>query len=475
MIPKDLPNPKVLAIGLSEDVLGKVRDIITILGERKEEFKNVEVITERRIDNSVALILCKVGPPENDPLYQLITQLREKRIPIIAVLEKYTAEIIDRIFGYGYPALQGIFLKGTEDPEEIGNLARIIKETVRQYLSRQGISLTKRVTWKIQASFADSERRPLVSLFVDTPMREFMQRLTYVLRILPEAQLPSPLDANELRQIFHHITEARRGSRQYSNIEERARQKLCDGPRKNFRGPALWFQPILLEGETGVGKSVIARWCHHYLARRLKPDSPEKVPFQHISILNVGPSILEGELFGVIPGTFTDALPKVGRLHLAMGGVAFLDEIGDLPPEVQVKLLTYLDTMEFEPSGWDYSWKIFCPTYVIAATNRDLRAAIQQGTFRRDLYYRFRHRLRVPPLRERRGDLRAHIDLLLQDPMINPNGAIQEISLAALTRLEGYDYPGNFRELESVLSRAVFRACQDGRKVILPEDIEFPG
>jgi transcriptional regulator with GAF, ATPase, and Fis domain len=158
---------------------------------------------------------------------------------------------------------------------------------------------------------------------------------------------------------------------------------------------------------------------------------------------------------------------------MSWGGVVFLDEIGDLPPEIQAKFLVYLDNFEFEPDGWRYGWKIHSPAFVIAATNKDLKTEVERGNFRRDLYHRFTHKLTVPPLRERRNDIRALIDFVLQSPEINRNNSIKEISLSALTRLEEYSFPGNFRELEGILSKAIFRARQDGRSILLEEDLEF--
>ncbi len=219
-----------------------------------------------------------------------------------------------------------------------------------------------------------------------------------------------------------------------------------------------------------MGKTVIAGWIHRYLSAS---NPTHVIPFQRISTVNIGKDVLEAELFGVIPGTFTDAVPRPGRLLLAWGGVVFLDEIGDLPPEIQAKFLVYLDELEFLPSGWPYSWKVFSPVYLIAATNKNLKQAMEAGTFRRDLYHRFPYKLRVPSLRERRSDLRPLIDLVLQDPAFNPGGWVKEISLGAIARLEAYDFPGNFRELESILARAVFRAMQAGRQSLLEEDLEL--
>jgi len=459
---------KILVIGESLQCISEnIRDVINRL-QKKREFKGVQVEyvqSASSINNDTALVFC-----DEQTLYGLLCRdLRGRMIPVVVVMDKFTSSEIHRIFTRGYPRIVGLLLKDTQDPEEWGNVTRIIKEEVRRFLTRQGQWIFKEVGWKIQLDLTGSQQsRPLVSLFIDPPMREFMQRLINILATVP---FPAAGKPPNFRELFQKIYAHRRGIDR-NNPESQVKELLYDGPKSGFSAPLLWFQPILLEGETGVGKTVVAHFCRDFMASL---HSNQNIPFQHVSLANLEPHLMESELFGVIPGTFTDALPTVGKLLLARGGIAFLDEIGELPLSAQAKLLKFLDTMEFTPMGWDYEWSIFSPVYVIAATNRDLRRAIREGTFREDLYYRFRHRLRVPPLRERRGELRAHNDLLLQDPNINPGRRINKISLDALVRLEQYDYPGNFRELETILYRAISKATWDNRDIILPSDIELPG
>ncbi|MBK7391673.1 MAG: sigma-54-dependent Fis family transcriptional regulator [Chloracidobacterium sp.] len=219
--------------------------------------------------------------------------------------------------------------------------------------------------------------------------------------------------------------------------------------------------PILLEGETGVGKTLIAKKIHQLLCR-FQRDEP--ISFQQISTVNLGAQIVESELFGVMRGAWTGSVTRIGKVLLGWGGVIFLDEIGDLTPEMQSKFLVYLDTFEFAPDGWPYDWKVHSPAFIVAATNKNLKEAVEKGLFREDLYYRFAHKLTVPPLRERRYDIRALIDFALQNSAINrllnpdkgeseePKRWIDEITLSALSRLEEYQFPGNFRELEAILS-----------------------
>jgi transcriptional regulator with GAF, ATPase, and Fis domain len=254
--------------------------------------------------------------------------------------------------------------------------------------------------------------------------------------------------------------------------EKRDRDKL-GGALKTYSevldAPAARPEPILLEGESGTGKSLVADW----ISRRLTG-----LPAVRVAIVNVSAELLEAELFGSVAGAFTDAVSRPGVFHRARGRVVFLDEIGDAPAEVQAKLLTYLDDFGFTPRGWPFVDEVHSPVYIVAATNRDLKARCAESAFRSDLYYRFRHRLTVPPLRTRTADLRVLIDFTLQDPSINGRtGAarqVEGIAIEALERLERYEFPGNFRELEDLLSRAVSNAVAARRQTITAADIELP-
>jgi len=447
-----------------------LESILKQLQAKKDEFKGVGLChikpgTNTRWLNALTkdilqctfLIFC-----DKASLWDLIDKLKRNgsAIPVFAILDEYSVRAIDEVFKMGYFYTRGVVGRTVGDPEDLGLLTRAIKEEFRKRLALEGEQPAKRVGWKIRVSPEDRAERRLVSLFLDPVMREFMQRLIFTVENI-KVEMPKGLftEENKLFELFKEIDkdQSRSHDKAFNTLAKEAVARGAPVPKP---------QPILLEGETGVGKTVIAEWIHRYLS------ADRVIPFQRISTVNIGKDVLEAELFGVIRGTFTDAVPRPGRLLLARGGVVFLDEIGDLPPEIQAKFLVYLDEMEFLPVGWPYSWKVFSPVYVIAATNKDLKAAMEAGTFRRDLYHRFPYRLRVPSLRERRGDLRPLIDLVLQDPTIN-KGWVEEISLGAIARLEAYDFPGNFRELESILARAIFRAMQAGRRRILEEDLEL--
>lgn len=385
-------------------------------------------------------------------------------VPFCVVVPRYDLETLDVVFTKD-PFVRGVIRESIGDPEDLGQLARLVKEERRNHASRRGEVPAKRLGWKIDAA-GRPETGQLVSLFADGVMREFMQHLLYavesVRRDLPE----SPLEVGEVWAAFRNLRYDRekKGDGDFAHaLKQLERFRRGVSSRKGTAEAGVVSNPeaILIEGESGVGKTIIARWVARYLRRELIP----------VSTVNIGRELLEIDLFGTIPGGFTDAVGRPGHLLLAWGKVVLLDEIGDLPPEMQAKLLVYLDDYEFQPVGWGEPWKMWSPVYIIAATNRDLRREIDAGRFREDLYYRFRHRLRVPPLRERRGDLRPLIDLVLQHPGVNRHLAVSEISIAAIRRLEGYAFPGNVRELQSILSEAVFRARIAGRQKVLEEDL----
>lgn len=205
---------------------------------------------------------------------------------------------------------------------------------------------------------------------------------------------------------------------------------------------------VLLCGESGTGKDLIARAIHYHSPRRDRP-------FVKINCSALPENLMEAELFGFEKGAFTGAIAsKPGKFEQADTGTVFLDEIGDVPPSIQVKLLRVLQEREFERLGSNKTRQI--DVRVIAATNQDLRAALEQGTFREDLYYRLNVvPLNLPPLRERREDipfLAEHFVRKLAPALGSP---VREITEAAIQKLMSYHWPGNVRELENVIERSL--------------------
>jgi DNA-binding NtrC family response regulator len=267
--------------------------------------------------------------------------------------------------------------------------------------------------------------------------------------------LPKPFSLDHLTVVVNKALEVRKLRDENRELREALGQKY---QFENIIGHSQVMQDIfatiirvagtratvLLAGESGVGKDMIARAIHHHSPRRDRP-------FVKINCTALPENLMESELFGYEKGAFTGAnISKAGKFEAADTGTVFLDEIGDVPPAIQVKLLRVLQDREFERLG---SNKVMhSDVRVVAATNVDLRAALENGTFREDLYYRLNVvPLDIPPLRERKED----IPYLVQHFAKKFNG---EISDGAMERLMSYHWPGNVRELENVIERSVLLA-----------------
>ncbi len=205
---------------------------------------------------------------------------------------------------------------------------------------------------------------------------------------------------------------------------------------------------VLISGESGTGKEVIAR--------SIANASPRKdAPLIKINCGAIPENLMESELFGHVKGAFTGAIRnKIGKFELADGGTIFLDEIGDLSKNLQVKLLRVLQEMEFERVGGIETIKV--NVRVIAATNKDLESMIGEGLFREDLYYRLNViSITLPPLRKRKGDIPLLADYFIHKICTRENISIKRLSTDAVEKLENYRWPGNIRELENVIERAI--------------------
>lgn len=205
---------------------------------------------------------------------------------------------------------------------------------------------------------------------------------------------------------------------------------------------------VLIIGETGSGKELIARAIHSRSSRRHSP-------LVKVNCGAIPSGLIESELFGHVKGAFTSASERrIGRFELANHGTLFLDEVGELPLEAQVKLLRVLQEQEFEPVGSNRTIKV--DVRIIAATNRDLASAVQSGAFRSDLYYRLNViPLRVPPLRERKSDIPQIAMAFLEHSAKRMGKPIESMSQDAMRLLIEYSWPGNIRELQNVIERGV--------------------
>jgi two-component system NtrC family response regulator len=271
--------------------------------------------------------------------------------------------------------------------------------------------------------------------------------------------ISKPVDLDELDIMIEKIIEHRNLKSEIKDLRSQLQEKhkltsiISHSPRMEevlslASRAADSNASILITGENGTGKEVLAK-AVHYISQR------KESPFVAVNIPALSENLLESELFGHEKGSFTGAdRMRKGRFEIAGGGTIFLDEIGDIPPSMQVKLLRVLQEREIERVGG--TEKIPVDVRIISATNRNLEQKIKEGTFREDLFYRLNVvTINVPPLRERKEDILPLIEFFIKKYSEQNNREEIEISREAVDNLLKYNFPGNVRELENIIERAV--------------------
>jgi DNA-binding NtrC family response regulator len=272
----------------------------------------------------------------------------------------------------------------------------------------------------------------------------------YVLKPFSLAELVlvirKELDTRQLREENRTLREALGRRYEYKNIV--AQSEKMQAVLALVERVAPSNVTVLIGGESGVGKDLVARAIHEHSQRK-------SGPFIKINSTAIPENLLESELFGYERGAFSGATTsKPGKFELADRGTLFLDEIGDVPPAIQVKLLRVLQEREFERLGGTKTLKV--DVRLVAATNRDLRAALEEGTFREDLYYRLNVvPIDIPPLREHKEDIPGLAKFFLEKFAKEAGVAPKALTPAAMKSLVEFEWPGNVRELENVIQRAV--------------------
>jgi len=282
-----------------------------------------------------------------------------------------------------------------------------------------------------------------------------------------------PIQIGELKVVLQRAFYLAQLEREHWELQ----QRWSTGPFKEMIGNSPQMQTVftsirkvattdaavLITGESGTGKELVAKAIHRLSSRNTNP-------FMVINCSAIPETLLESELFGHEKGAFTGAhIQRKGRLEMANGGSLFLDEIGEVSPPLQVKLLRFLQEQKIERVGGRE--EISVDVRVMAATNRDLKEAMKQGKFREDLYYRLGVVvISLPPLREREGDTALLATALLQKFSVENRKKITGFTHQALQAMETYRWPGNVRELENRITRAVIMA--EGTR-IAPTDLEL--
>ena len=290
--------------------------------------------------------------------------------------------------------------------------------------------------------------------------------------------IAKPFKVDDLQHVFQRLVEKR---------ELTAENRLLREQLKTHRGfaslvgtspkmqkvyglilkAALKRHPVLILGESGTGKELVARAIHAHSPWRDKPFVP-------VDCGALAPTLIESELFGHVRGAFTGATQnRQGLLASARGGTVFLDEIAELPVELQAKLLRALQEREIKPIGANERTRL--EARIIAATNQDIEAAIKRGSVRKDLYFRLNVvSIKMPPLRERKSDIPVLIHYFIERHDGGEN-RISDISYEAMTRLMSYNWPGNVRELENCIQRALVLGAGSVIQVKdLPSNVLYP-
>ncbi|MBW1680324.1 MAG: sigma-54-dependent Fis family transcriptional regulator [Deltaproteobacteria bacterium] len=292
--------------------------------------------------------------------------------------------------------------------------------------------------------------------------------------------LSKPVKMEEVALVIRRAMELRALRRENYALKRQLKEKykfknfIGDSPqmRKVFRiieKVADTDSTVLILGASGTGKELVARAIHYNSTRKDKPLIP-------VNCGAIPGELLESELFGHEKGAFTHAIKtRIGRFEMAKGGTIFLDEVGEMSPQLQIKLLRVLQEQEFERLGGTRTIK--CDVRILAATNKDLDRAVEDGSFREDLYYRLKViPIQLPPLKDRSGDIPLLVNHFLSKMIRVKKKGVKGISKEVMSALERYDWPGNVRELENIIERMVI-LCEGDQITVedLPEKIARKG
>jgi transcriptional regulator with PAS, ATPase and Fis domain len=447
-----------------------IEDIIDSLQKQFDEKKekvNVKTLFTNKMSSDVTLSVV-------DQDFFQKNQIDSKCSFILLVDDYVKPQVFDLFLQY---EIIGIFRKSRLkfELEEKGKLEKLLKEEIRKlkknYQEDNAFNeITRKIpyknikNWKFRSSVKSKEElehfykeKKYISIFLDPSMRDFYHKLKIIIDDI----------VNSIEKYFEDIKNVMNEIKYIDKDLSRFDNYLLENLKDTYKLPT-----ILIEGETGTGKSLITNIIYDAVKKRVDDD---RIKYYQFSLVNMEQNLIDSELFGTRKGAFTNADNRGGRLMENIFGFVFLDEIAEIPFSTQAKLLLYLDDYKIAPEGYDKE-AIPVPTFLMAATNKNLISEIQKGNFRSDLYYRFKYKISIPSVRERKEDLRFLISFILQSPFINYvddnlNYAVDKISLEAIEKLENYSYPGNFRELESILKAAVNDCVIKKQSIILPENI----
>ncbi|MFP4036859.1 MAG: sigma-54-dependent transcriptional regulator [Desulfobacteraceae bacterium] len=370
-----------------------------------------------------------------------------------------------------------------------------IRERFQEFLSTEGYSVDTAKDGEAAKGMLDQDLYDAVLIDLNMPRVDGMTLLKYLvdnhrdtvgiiltgyatirnaveaMRLGAADYLAKPAKMEEVRLVVQRAIEFRDLKRENIALKKQLKKKY---KFENFIGDSLPMSKVfrviekvadtdstvLILGESGTGKELVARAIHYHSMRREKPLIP-------VNCGAIPEELLESELFGHEKGAFTNAIrTRIGRFEMAHGGTIFLDEVAEMSPHLQVKLLRVLQEQEFERLGGAKTIK--CDVRILAATNKDLDRLVEEGSFREDLYYRLKViPVSLPPLRERRSDIPLLAHHFLENMARNKKGHPIEISKEAMKALMNYDWPGNVRELENIIERLVI--LSEGDRITLED------
>ncbi|BBJ28682.1 sigma 54-interacting transcriptional regulator [Athalassotoga saccharophila] len=426
--------------------------------EGKVEFCPVDEFPSKFDKNDIVIV--KESNDEKDKImnkiYLVDGELNERAV-VNAQQRSYVYAIFDVKRFYGE----------RKEYSEMARFEDVLKRLVRDKLSTRFLEseMSKPVNWKIDLSNYSKEK--FISMFSDENMRSVIFKANRIVESLKSTAKQFQKFRKDVKSAIDELKKL-----ENSNTQELSKvQKIFGEINNKSKELSIGKLPsILITGPTGSGKTLFAK----YIARKFLENDFED-HFAKVTLVNISETIVDSELFGTFPGSFTGSLYKMGKFLSNTGGVIFLDEIGEISEKIQAKLLTYLDDMKVTIDGYSDPRGLKVPVMIIAATNKDIKKEIETGNFRRDLFERFDYSIRIPSLKERKSDFRYILSFVLQDQLtsLQKEKEIKRISLKAIEKLERYDYPGNFRELESLVKEAIMNAYIDGRDCILEKDFEI--
>ncbi|BCL74339.1 sigma-54-dependent Fis family transcriptional regulator [Jeongeupia sp. HS-3] len=349
---------------------------------------------------------------------------------------------------------------GFKDPADA--LGREVEEVIPSSLLREVVRTGKPMLLDLMPTRNGS------LVVTRLPLRDEAGRIVGAIgfALYDEVRSLSPLIAkvgklnDELAAARESLAQTRRAKYSFDSFVGSA--PASEEVKRQAQRAATMDSPVLLLGETGTGKEVLAHAIHSASRRAHKP-------LVTLNMAAIPEALLEAELFGATAGAYTGAKSRVGKFLLADGGTLFLDEIGDLPLALQAKLLRVLQDKEFEALGSNQV--VRSDVRIIAATSARLLQQVETGAFRADLFYRLNVlSINLPPLRERSSDIAALCETVFADLAATEGGAVRRIDASGIALLQGYDWPGNVRELRNVLERATMLSdhLQLGTAELLP-------